>query len=315
MTHPDRSRLAAWLFIGFTGLSLSLVGCAGEDRKLYSQATQSLEWGNFDQAVAGFSRLVKEYPRSERAEESLYRLGEIYFHYTKNPEKAMEYFSLLVLTYPEGGFTCVARQRLVDLYLDSYDEEEKAAEECQKILVHCPDRPIKAFAQKRIADGYFKTANYQQALIEYQTCEREFPDPTVLPTVQKKIGDCYYILGEMDNAEVVYRKILKTFPDDENAEEIRLTLVQILLKDQFPCLALDLLSEVLAKNPARTDLLPQQEKTKQLCETWQILRKNNVFLDQNRENFLPGTLTENDFERKKHKKTALRSGRDEKAAP
>jgi N-acetylmuramoyl-L-alanine amidase len=58
--------------------------------------------GDLDQAVDHFTRFINHYPQSPLADDAQYKLAEIQYRYTKNPERARELTRELLARYPQG---------------------------------------------------------------------------------------------------------------------------------------------------------------------------------------------------------------------
>lgn len=242
-----------------------LAGCQPQDSKSFRHGQEALNKGQFDEAIKAFTQVVKNFPESQHHEQSLFQLGEIYFRYAKDPEKAIDYYSQLIFSHPDSHNTCLARINIADMYLNRYEEFEKAVEEYQKAIVHCSDSERKEYALLKIGDCYYEAGNYKQAIIEYRTFEKEYTQSQYYITAIRKIADCHFINGDMMNAEIYYRKILNRETNDEQKESVKLSLAHVLMNVNQPCLALELYVEILESNPDREDILRLKAKADEDC--------------------------------------------------
>lgn len=240
--------------------------CSRPDHELFQRGKEAMERGQFDVANSLFLRMIREYPTSEYAEETLFSLATIAHSYIKNPERAIEYYTQLMFQYPSGNLACDSRLNLANIYFEYFHEYERAIEEFQKVIIHCQDLDKDAEAQKKIGDCSYLTGNYNQAIIEYLIADRNYPTSKEHPRVLKKIGDCHFILGNMESAELFYQKFLKLYPENADTREVMVTLGQVLMNQEQHCLAADLYRKLSEKTPERKDITAVFEKATKLCQ-------------------------------------------------
>lgn len=74
---------------------------------VYAAAKKSFDAGNLDQARNGFSALLKNFPKSDQADNAQFWLGEIYFR-EKWYEKAILEYQKVIENYPKGNKVAAA---------------------------------------------------------------------------------------------------------------------------------------------------------------------------------------------------------------
>lgn len=74
---------------------------------VYAVAKKSFDAGNLDQARNGFSALVKNFPKSDHADNAQFWLGEIYYR-EKWYEKAILEYQKVIENYPKGNKVAAA---------------------------------------------------------------------------------------------------------------------------------------------------------------------------------------------------------------
>lgn len=80
---------------------------AANAASVYAAAKKSFDAGNLDQARNGFSALVKNYPKSDQADNAQFWLGEIYYR-EKWYEKAILEYQKVIENYPKGNKVAAA---------------------------------------------------------------------------------------------------------------------------------------------------------------------------------------------------------------
>ena len=69
---------------------------------LYASSKQSFDQGDFETAGAGFAKIIKEFPKSQDADNAQFWIGEIYYR-EKWYEKAILEYQKVIENYPKGN--------------------------------------------------------------------------------------------------------------------------------------------------------------------------------------------------------------------
>jgi len=72
------------------------------DGDLYISSKQAFDQGDFDAARAGFDKIIKDFPKSEHADNAQFWIGEIYYR-EKWYEKAILEYQKVIENYPKGN--------------------------------------------------------------------------------------------------------------------------------------------------------------------------------------------------------------------
>lgn len=81
-------------------------------RELYFQKHNRTD---LDNALANYNRVIAEYPKSNLADDSLYHIGLIRFHQTKEPARAKKAFQTVIKRYPNSDSAGPARKMLASM--------------------------------------------------------------------------------------------------------------------------------------------------------------------------------------------------------
>ncbi len=119
-------------------------GC-GEKLTEEQLRAKALDFENKEQwaeAVKMYERLVKAYPQSTRAAETLYRLGITYANNLKDFKKAVETHGRIVKEYPGSNFVKQSTFMMGFLYANDLKDLEKAKSAYQDFLQKWPTHEL-----------------------------------------------------------------------------------------------------------------------------------------------------------------------------
>jgi len=121
--HYPKSDQAAW----------SIYRSAQMFTKLYRYSGRQ---GDLDEAIEHYERLVKEYKDHRLADDSQYRIGEIYYREKQNPTQAYVEFLKVEVKFPSGDMLPKARTMLDELavIIGKKDEKQREDSSSQKKL-------------------------------------------------------------------------------------------------------------------------------------------------------------------------------------
>lgn len=84
------------------GMAAGAKSGAKSDKALYDQAIQDYDNGELDKARQGFQALIKEYPKSQHADNAQFWIGESYYR-EKWYERAILEYQTVIEKYPKGN--------------------------------------------------------------------------------------------------------------------------------------------------------------------------------------------------------------------
>ncbi len=143
--------------------------------QLLQKANEEWVQGRNHSAIELFNAVLEIAPSGSQAEESLYRLGEIYYFGLGETGKAISYFQEVVTIRPRGPFAYGAQKYIAEIVELNFRDLDQAIIEYQK-LIHEYKQPEEHPEQQfRIAAIYFKKHNYEQALVEFGILVETYP--------------------------------------------------------------------------------------------------------------------------------------------
>jgi tetratricopeptide (TPR) repeat protein len=168
------SRFVYQIAVGI--LFLAMLGC-GENRveSLLLKANEEWVQGRNHSAIELFNAVLEIAPSGPHAEESLYRLGEIYYFGLGETTKAISYFQEVVSMRPRGTFAHGAQKYIAEIVELNFRDLDQAIIEYQKLINEYKKPQEHPEQQFRIAAIYFKKHNYEQALVEFDILVESYP--------------------------------------------------------------------------------------------------------------------------------------------
>ena len=199
------------------------------DQRLYAtfnQAEELILVGEYDQAVALYSRIYEDYPDFTLAAKSLFRSGEVQNLFVNQYHDALLAFLRLEKDYPDSLHVLPALEQEADIYKNRLRDYGRAAALYQK-LVDLGREPGDRFVYE-LADCYFRLNNFEQARIEFENLLKSWPESSYVIEVRYRIGVAYSLEGKLREAEEIFSQVIKDIPDDMFATEARFALASVL---------------------------------------------------------------------------------------
>ncbi|MDH7500632.1 MAG: tol-pal system protein YbgF, partial [candidate division NC10 bacterium] len=119
-------------------------------QELYNQAMKLLKGGEPGQAILEFEKYVREYPRSELADNAQYWIGEAYYVQREFPRALME-FQKVLTHFPQADKAPDALYKVALSYLEM-GQKEKAKAELRRLISQYPDSAPASLARKKMAE-------------------------------------------------------------------------------------------------------------------------------------------------------------------
>jgi TolA-binding protein len=196
-----------------------LAGCDMLDRTAiseYEAATKRWNAGDYPSAVRMYFALVKEHPRSSRADDALYWAGVTQFLYLGQTEQALQTLQLVLKRYPRGEIAPQAQWYIAQIHELGYNDYARAIEEYRKAIEYA-NAEVREKSLYSLADCLFRLGKIEESR---EVWTRQIDEFTTGPNVRLayyRLGTTAFSKGELDKAEAYYRKSLENNPDRELA--------------------------------------------------------------------------------------------------
>ena len=147
--------------------------------RIFNEAEVALSHGEYLEAIKTHTRVLKKYPASPLAPQSLFKIGYIYYHYLDNIKMAMKAYDELALLYPESDKLIDAAKERGEIY-SSLGKHWEAVEEYEWLLTRAGTDERDGY-QYLIAMEYFKMNDFKQARIEFAEIKDDNNEVNCLP--------------------------------------------------------------------------------------------------------------------------------------
>ena len=182
----------------------------------YEAATKRWNAGDYPTAVHQYFALVKEHPRSSRADDALYWAGVTQFLYLGQTEQALQTLQLVLKRYPRRDMAPQAQWYIAQIYELGYSEYARAIDEYRKAIAYS-DGEVREKSLYSLGDCLFRTGKVEESRQAWTRQVEEFPAGPNLRLAYYRLGTSAFSKGELDKAEAYYRKALQNNPDQELA--------------------------------------------------------------------------------------------------
>ncbi|WP_161807376.1 tetratricopeptide repeat protein [Geoalkalibacter ferrihydriticus] len=210
---------------------------------------------NYAEAAHLLQTLTRQHPDFNRADEALFRLGEVQHLYLKKDQDALLTFLLVEKNYPDSPFNLRAQRLAADIYMDRLEDYGRAVIAYQKLL----DQGVAEGdqLQYRIGEAYFRLNNFEQARIEWESLLKLFPDSSLVPEAGYRIAVSWSLEGEYEQAAEEFERVYATWPEHPYGLEARFGLASLLEEQEQLVAALEILQELRGHYP-RPEVLEQR---------------------------------------------------------
>jgi len=201
-----------WMIVAAIAFGLFCACESSKPEQTYREASAYAQNGRYDEAIALFQNLIKEFPENEYALLALHRI-----ELAKRDREAQKMFSLAKQYEEKGNF---------DQAYSQYAELIKHFKVGS--LVREAVGKIKAMEAKTTAGKAFKRAEeaflqrkLENAKQQFQNIVNRFSDTPLALKAQERVGSCesvlladkYYRYELYDGAQKNYKKILANYPE------------------------------------------------------------------------------------------------------
>ena len=139
-----------------------LVWAAEGSETLFAAAEALHKEARYDEAIAGFKRLIEEYPSDPLANESIYRIGQCSFE-KRDHSSVIDIFSQFVREYPLNAKVAHAHYLLGQSYY-ALGEYGLALEMFKKSVELGPQSAFRSYASNGEGWSRFHSGLFQEAL-------------------------------------------------------------------------------------------------------------------------------------------------------
>ena len=208
---------------------LTVLGC-GDSRveSLLLRANEEWVQGRNHSAIELFNAVLEISPSGPQAEESLYRLGEIYYFGLGETPKAISYFQEVVNIRPRGEFAYGAQKYIAEIVELSFRDLDQAIIEYQKLINEYKKPQEHPEQQFRIAAIYFKKHNYDQALVEFDILVESYSKNQWSEEAYLRITEILHNMERCKDAREKYSQFRVLYPKSTFSGEMEFVMASCL---------------------------------------------------------------------------------------
>ena len=180
-----------------------LVSCTEQNDPLIYKANEEWIQGHNHSALELLNEVLKKNPSGSKAEEALFRIGEIHHFSLNDSTRALMFFQEVRQMNPQGPFGYKAQKYIAEIaeFGLNYDQ---AIIEYQNLINYKKDFS-NGDHQYRIASIYYKKQNYEQALMELEILLENYPKSPWVEETKFKIIEILYALNRCPEVRNQYR--------------------------------------------------------------------------------------------------------------
>jgi TolA-binding protein len=182
-----------------------------------------------DKAIECYADITKEFSDYPFHEESLFRLGNLFFFEKLDHKRVCYVYQKFLEKYPHSKWVTIAKERAeliknnlsypraLNSYIlaEKYFERgkyEKSIQSLLNIIEKYPKSGLVSEALYFLGDIYqFKLKNYSKAMDEYKSLIQDFPQNRFVANAQFKIAECCRKLEEWQEAIKAYEKFIRDY--------------------------------------------------------------------------------------------------------
>ena len=213
-------------------LLLTILGC-GDNRaeNLLLKANEEWVQGRNHSAIELFNAVLEIAPSGPHAEESLYRLGEIYYFGLGETTKAISYFQEVVSIRPRGEYAHGAQKYIAEIVELNFRDLDQAIIEYQKLINEYKQPEEHPEQQFRIAAIYFKKHNYDQALVEFEILVESYPRNAWSEEAYLRMTEILHNMERCVDSEEKYSQFRVLYPQSTFTGEMEFVMASCLEED------------------------------------------------------------------------------------
>ncbi|MBM3239649.1 tetratricopeptide repeat protein [Candidatus Poribacteria bacterium] len=175
------------------------------------QADRMVDGGKYREAIAMYTQIMQSNPGMETAREAHLKAGIVYYNHLNDTEKALSIFERIVKDYPRSNQAVESLWLLGTHYYDN-GEYQQARNKFIQLILDFSDSDKTKSDKLQIAACYEQLNKYQEAISTYSEFERFYPRDSKIPQIVLKKGELYEQLSQKDKAILEYQRVVNDFP-------------------------------------------------------------------------------------------------------
>lgn len=193
-----------------------LCGCYNRSQRLYQRAEAFLARGERHLAAEQYRRLVIDSPRSQLADDALYKLAYLFREDFADPEKAIATYRMLADLHPDSPYADDALLWISYIQARDLRDPESVRATYEIIKQRFPDEPrTLARAHLNLVETLFAAHRCDAAMAEAELLEAGYPEQTrqaaTAALIRARAGETE--LADKSERKKLYEAIITRYPD------------------------------------------------------------------------------------------------------
>ncbi len=201
--------------------------------RLFENANTFLTAGKYKEALADFQNIAANYSDTEWAPKALLEIGNYHLNIQNEPGEALIYYTRIQKDYPRSEVAPAAfyaKAVIVDREGSSTAELEGAVADLIRMATLYPDSPWNKGALFLFGKLSMRLKDYETSLSYFQRLEFNHPKSEHLPLALLLSARVAYLKGAQGHAAMTLARLQSLFP---NSPEARLAAAYLRLLDRF----------------------------------------------------------------------------------
>ncbi len=202
------------------GLMVIGAGCSSRPERLYRRAEAFLAQGQFEMAAEEYRRLVREHPRSELADDALYKLAYVNAEELGRPSAALLQYRAIIDRYPSSPYVDDAMMRVMAIQRKVLRDPAAVRQTWDEMRERFGDRRgLCARGLLEVAQAHFENEDYQRAAEVARELIESYGDQ-VRQSAQAALLRARAIErrgAEPAEVEELYEQVIAQYPDTHSA--------------------------------------------------------------------------------------------------
>jgi tetratricopeptide (TPR) repeat protein len=169
-----------------------------------------------------YQKIVALYPRSQQAEEALFRTARIWQYDRDDERRALLTYMTLEHDYPQSSLVITAQEEAARIYKYSLQDYSRAIVYYQRLYNSGGAAAVDYLYE--IADCYFQLENYPQAYIELEDLLEHFPDSDRVAEVLLREGELALLEKRYAVARSTWQRLIDEHPQNSYRFEVKYKL-------------------------------------------------------------------------------------------
>jgi len=246
-----RPRNKAGLFVFLVSAGLIIFsGCDNQKAgRQFEQGKKLHAQGAYLEAIRSWEIILSSWPKSDYADQALHRIGTTYYVEMDQQDRALDAFTRLVKDFPKSQYAPEDLVLVADIYRGQRQFAKALAEYCRFLELY-PQNPNAVEIRYKTITCLFEVGEYQAMRAQAQDLIKKFPESQYAGDCIFWLGESYYLERDYEKARAQFSDYLKKYPQGEMAYKSWLSFARSLEEDNKLTDAIKIYQDLLKRYPS-----------------------------------------------------------------